>query len=243
MPEQSRRRDHFNFVLMQLLVALAAIAMPSAAQSSTDSKDRSIHSAEASPDLAEPKYTRPSESAKFHAYLFSVIGPLPIVMSSFTAGLHQWTDTPPEWKQGFKGYSRRLGSDFAIPVVQNTARYALAEITHEDTSYYKCKCKGVVPRLGHAALATLTARAGADGHRVFSFPLLVAPYVGTTTAVYGWYPSRYNIKDAFRMGNYSLLGYMGTNISLEFIPQRAISLLAKVHLNSRHGAPDAASQQ
>lgn len=228
---------------MQLFVAFAAISMPSGAQLPPDSKDSSIHGAEASPALAEPKYAQPSEPAKFHAYVFSAIGPLPIVMSSFTAGLHQWTDTPPEWKQGFKGYSRRLGSDFAIPVVQNTARYTLAEITHEDTAYYKCKCSGVMPRLGHAALATLTARAGADGHRVFSFPLLVAPYIGTTTAVYGWYPSRYDIKDAFRMGNYSLLGYMGTNISLEFIPRRAISLLAKVHLNNRHAGPGSGSEK
>ncbi len=242
MPEQNKHRDRFNFVSVQLLVALAAFAMPSAAQS-TDTKAPSIHSMEASPDLAESKYTRPGEPAKFHAYVSSAIGPLPIVASLFTAGLHQWTDTPPEWRQGFKGYGRRLGSDFAIPVVQNTARYALAEITHEDTSYYKCKCKGVVPRLGHAALSTLTARVGADGHRVFSFPQLVAPYVGTTTAVYGWYPGRYDIKDAFRMGNYSLLGYMGTNISLEFIPRWAMSLLAKAHLNIRHVTPDAGSQQ
>ena len=77
---------------------------------------------------------------------------------------------------------------------------------------------------------------------VFVSPL-VAPYVGTTTAVYGWFPSRYNIKDSFRMGNYSMLGYMGTNIILEFIPRKAISLLAKVHLNNRHGAPDTSSQQ
>jgi hypothetical protein len=36
------------------------------------------------------------------------------------------------------------------------------------------------------------------------------------TAVYAWYPNRYNAKDALRMGNYSLLGYVGGNIALEF---------------------------
>jgi hypothetical protein len=79
--------------------------------------------------------------------------------------------------------------------------------------YYRCECKGVFPRLGHAVISTLTARRGEDGHRVFSLPALVAPYAGTMTAVYGWYPGRYDDKDAFRMGNYSLLGYVGGNIA------------------------------
>jgi len=35
--------------------------------------------------------------------------------------------------------------------------------------------------------------------------------------VYGWYPSRYGVKDALRMGNYSLLESAGTNIALEFL--------------------------
>jgi hypothetical protein len=37
------------------------------------------------------------------------------------------------------------------------------------------------------------------------------------TAVYAWFPSRYNAKDGFRMGNYTLLGYAGGNIAKEFI--------------------------
>ena len=64
------------------------------------------------------------------------------------------------------------------------------------------------PRLKHAVISTFTARRGEDGDRVFSFPALIAPYAGTLTAVYGWYPGRYDAKDAFRMGNYSLVGYV-----------------------------------
>ena len=75
---------------------------------------------------------------------------------------------------------------------------------------------GVLPRFGHAVLSTLTARRGDDGHRVFSFVTLVAPYAGTMTAVYGWYPARYDAMDAFRLGNYRLLGYVGQNLFLEF---------------------------
>jgi hypothetical protein len=83
----------------------------------------------------------------------------------------------------------------------------------------------------------LTGRRGADGHRVFSFPALVAPYAGSMTAVYAWYPNRFGAKDAFRIGNYSLLAYAGENISLEFMYSGPHSLLARMHLNNAHGSP------
>jgi hypothetical protein len=90
-------------------------------------------------------------------------------------------------------------------------------------------------------ISTFIARRGEDGHRVFSFPALVAPYAGTMTAVYGWYPDRYNAKDAFRMGNYSLLGYVAGNVALEFLYSGPHSLLHRMHLNNGHGAPDPGS--
>ena len=104
--------------------------------------------------------------------------------------------------------------------------------------YYRCECKGVLPRLGHAVISTLTARRGEDGHRVFSFPALVAPYAGTMTAVYGWYPRRYGAKDALRMGNYNLLQFVGGNIALEFLYRGPHSWLTRMHLNNGHGAPN-----
>jgi hypothetical protein len=57
------------------------------------------------------------------------------------------------------------------------------------------------------------------------------------TAAYGWYPSRYGAKDAFRAGNYSLLAYAGENISLEFLYSGPHSLLSRMHLNNLHGSP------
>jgi hypothetical protein len=53
------------------------------------------------------------------------------------------------------------------------------------------------------------------------------------TAVYAWYPDRYNAKDGFRMGNYTLLGYAGGNIAREFIYGGPHSLL---HMHHGHGA-------
>jgi hypothetical protein len=78
-------------------------------------------------------------------------------------------------------------------------------------------------------LSTVTARHGEDGHRRLSFPALVAPYAGTMTAVYGWYPDRYGAKDGLRMGNYNLLAFMGENLALEFIYGGPHTLFRHIH--------------
>jgi hypothetical protein len=170
-------------------------------------------------------------------YVFDTFGPYPAVGASIAAGINQFSNAPPEWKQGMDGYGNRLGSDFAIAAVGTTTRYGLAQAFKQDTMYYRCDCRGILPRMSHAVISTLTARQGEDGHRVFSIPALVAPYAGSTTAVYGWYPNRFNAKDAFRIGNYNLLAYMGGNIALEFFYSGPHSLLSRMHLNNRHGSP------
>src|ERR1035441_7346699 len=118
---------------------------------------------------------------------------------------------------------------------------SLSEALKQDPLYYRGECNGVFPRLGHAVVSTFTACTGEDGPRVFSFPALVGPYAGSVVAVYVWYPNRYGAKDALRIGNYSLLEYMGGNIALEFLYMSPRSGLSRMHLNSRHGAPDPAA--
>jgi len=215
------------------LTVLPPLAIAQAPGVSGDSSKTPVPPPATQPPLA---YTRPTGKTKFHNYLFDTLGPYPIVGSALVAGIDQADRTPPEWKQGAEGYGKRFGSDFAIAGISTTTRYALAEAFREDTLYYRCECKGLFPRLSHAVISTLTARRGDDGHRVFSFPGLVAPYAGTMTAVYGWYPDRYNAKDAFRMGNYSLLGYIGGNIAIEFLFSGPHSWLSRMHLSKEHGS-------
>jgi hypothetical protein len=188
-------------------------------------------------------YTRPKQTTKLRNYFFDAFGPYPIVGAALVAGINQADNTPREWKQGAEGYGKRFGSAFGIATVSTTTRYTLAQAFKEDTLYYRCACKGVFPRLSHAVISTVTARRGEDGHRVFSSSALVAPYAGTMTAIYGWYPSRHGAQDAFRMGNYSLLGYVAENTALEFLYSGPHSLLSRMHLNDTHRAPDPGSNR
>jgi hypothetical protein len=180
---------------------------------------------------------------KVNNYAFDAFGPYPIAGVTLAAGINQWTNSPPEWGQGVEGFGKRFGSDFAIATIGTTTRYGLAEAFREDTLYYRCECSGTFPRLRHAVISTFTGRRGEDGHRFFSFSALAAPYAGSMIAVYGWYPDRFGAKDAFRMGNYSLLSYVGGNIALEFFYSGPHALISRMHLNNGHGAPDPGPKQ
>jgi hypothetical protein len=229
--------------LLLAIVALAALPVLTRAQSVADSASPSASVSSTTPVRPNLAYTRPGQRTKLRNYLFDTVGPYPIVGAALAAGINQADNTPPEWKQGAEGYGKRFGSDFGIAAVSTTTRYALAEAFREDTLYYRCECKGVFPRMSHAVISTLTARRGEDGRRVFSIPALVAPYAGTMTAVYGWFPGRYDARDALRMGNYSLLGYVGGNLAREFIYGGPHSLLSHMHRHDGHGASNSGSDR
>jgi hypothetical protein len=215
----------------------ALVIVPSNAQLLAASGDPSITAASTRAGQFELTYKRPTQKTKLRNYVFDAYGPYPIFGSALAAGIGQFSNSPPEWGQGSEGFGKRIGSDFGIAATGTTVRYGLAEAFKEDTLYYRCTCTGVLPRLRHAVFSTLTARRGEDGHRVFSVPALLAPYAGSFTAVYGWYPDRFGAKDAFRIGNYTMLAQVGANVGLEFIYSGPHSLLSRLHLNNAHAAP------
>jgi hypothetical protein len=228
--------------LTYALVALATLSPFAMAQEPAGAGSSSATAASVpqgtTPGQPVLTYVRPTEKTKVYNYLFDAFGPYPLAGAAFAAGINQAYTTPPEWKQGFGAFGERFGSNFGIAAITTTTRYGLAEAFREDALYYQCECKGVFRRLGHAVISTLTARRGDDGHREFSVPAVVSPYMGTMAAVYGWYPNRYGYKDAFRMGNYTLLGFLGENIATEFLYGGPHSLLSRLHLNKSHGAPN-----
>lgn len=240
-PRSTRTTEMHALLVVLLMANLAALAEPAKAQPIPDSGTASSIVAGNPPAQPGQVYTRPTQKTKLRNYLFDAFGPYPIIGAAFAAGISQAHNAPPEWKQGATGYFKRYESIFAIAAVSTTTRYALAEALKEDTLYYRCDCKGAFPRLRHAVISTFTARRGDDGHLVFSVPGLVAPYAGSMTAIYGWYPGRYDAKDAFRIGNLNLLAHVGGNIALEFIHSGPRSFLSRMHLNNEHAVPNPGS--
>jgi hypothetical protein len=224
--------------MLSAVTLLATAALPARSQSPRYSGDSSGVAPSTTTGQLDLTYERPTQRTMIANYGFDAFGPYPIVGAGAAAGINQLSNAPPEWKQGALGYGKRFGSDYGIAAIGTTARYGLSEAFKEDAMYYRCECRGFLPRLRHAAISTLTARRGADGHHVFSFPALVSPYAGSMIAVYVWFPDRFGAKDAFRMGNYTMLGVVGGNIALEFFYSGPHSLLSRMHLNNAHGSPE-----
>ena len=170
-------------------------------------------------------------ASAFHHFTTDSVGPYPIFLAVATAGIHQATNNPPDWHQGFSALSERFGSNMGITATGNAVRYGLAYATDLNLNFEKCRCTGVVPRIGHAFRSAAVARRR-DGSSMLSFPNLIAPYAATTVAVYAWYPARYDIRDALRMGNYNLLNTVAANIAFEFIPTTVERFLHHLHLAS-----------
>ncbi len=231
--------------MVVLLLAIAGFAALPLTKAQTlvglEDSPGTVASASSTHELPDLTYRPPTQKMKLRNYVFDTVGPYPIVGAALAAGINQADNAPPEWKQGAEGYAKRFASDFGIAAVSTTTRYALSEAFKEDTLYYRCECTGFFPRLSHAVISTFTARRGEDGHRVFSIPDLIAPYAGSMTAVYAWYPDRYNYKDGFRIGNYSLLGYIGGNIAQEFLTHGSHSLLSRMHLSNAQPVPTTGS--
>lgn len=218
---------------------LGALASAGKAQSADVALYSSSKATPSSPSSIRPHpdltYVRPTEKMKLRTYLFDAFGPYPILGAAFVGALNQADKTPPEWGQGAGAFGQRFGSNLGIATVTTTTRYALAEAFREDTVYYRCECTGLFQRLRHALVSTVTARRGEDGHRRLSFPAIVAPYAGTMTAVYAWYPERYGAKDGLRMGNYNLLAFAGDNLALEFIYGGPHTLFSRFHRGTSFG--------
>jgi hypothetical protein len=220
------------FVVVLLGISAAPRQLNAQGPSGASGASTTPSSQDASSKHAAPgtisSYTKPTEGRKFHNYLFDSFGPYAIAEAAIGGAITQGRNSPPEWGQGWDAYGQRVGSTFGISLVTTTTRYALAEVFREDSIYYRCDCSGIFPRLGHALISTITARRGEDGHRVFSFPSLAAPYAGSMTAVLGWYPSRYEPMDGFRLGNFNLATEAGKNVLLEFVYGGPHTMLGKM---------------
>lgn len=229
-PIESKHRRRLTPLLGAVLLAALGPSAHGQTQGGTGTPSTAGAPAQSAKTGAEASapYVRPTEKTKIQNYFLDSFGLYPLVGAGVAAGINQFNNSPPEWGQGAEGYGDRYASNLGINLVATTTRYGLAEIFREDTIYYACECRGFFPRFGHALASTFLARKGEDGHRVFSFPKIAAPYAGTMTAALGWYPARYSEMDGFRMGNYLIAAYAGGNLLREFILGGPHALIKKM---------------
>lgn len=136
---------------------------------------------------------------------------------AFVAGVRQWSDEPPEWQQGMKGYGRRYGTSFARNVLRDSIEYGGGALLGEDPRYEQCRCRGVMPRVTHAAVSAVLSR-DREGNQVLAVARLTGMFAASMTSV-AWYPERYTVLgDGVRWGTLSVGFKAGFNVFREYWP-------------------------
>ncbi len=195
--------------LMSLLILTAAV---STVFPQDDVNDTDVQKAQ--PPSADYKF--PTAEKRFKRFVNETAGPRALLGAGISAGFQQIDNSPPEWRKNGTGYLRRFSSNLGINAIKSTTRYALSEALGQDPQYVKCECRGVSNRAAYALKSGFTAR-NRSGKTVFSPPKVVAPFVGSVTAVKVWYPERHTWKDGFRRGGYGLAFDVGFNLVREFV--------------------------
>ena len=226
----NRRLSRFRMIKSQLrqvlqpFIVVAAVGLL-ASSASAQPPNRGTQNNKQIPGGQLPGYVRPNFAKRFRTYTDNTFGAIRMVRVVSGAAWSQADYVPPEWGQGWGAYGERFASHLGVDFIDGGTTFALSEALRDDTTYYSCPCKGVWRRMKYALVASITARKGTDGHRVFSIPAVASPYAGSFGSL-AWYPRRYGPKDAFRTGNYDLLNGIGATVALEFLNP----LLRKIHI-------------
>jgi hypothetical protein len=158
-----------------------------------------------------------TEKKRFHFYLLSVGGPVPILGEAMGAGISQWENSPHEWGQGWNSYGERFGSNLAYNGIRQTISYGTSIVFHEDNRYFASHKKGFWARTGYAALSTVVAQ-HPDGKRAFSVSA-VTGVVGASAISSIWGPPSWKgVGNIAGNAGISFAATAGFNIVREFLP-------------------------
>jgi hypothetical protein len=145
-------------------------------------------------------YFQPTEQQQIRAYIHETYGVRGVVKTTVRATIGQIRDKPVGWGQDFPGFAQRFGSEAGITAIDGTTRLGLETVFHEDTRYIRCHGCSAGAKIENAFLAEVSARHGADGHRLVSLTPVVSSLSGSLIAQAAWYPPGNTRGDAFVHG-------------------------------------------
>ncbi len=166
-----------------------------------------------------PDYQPLTSAQRWDRYFNGTLLSSTLYGASFGAALvdHLHHD-PPEWRQGFAGYTRRSASEYGLHVIDATVHQGAAAALGYDPRYRHCDCSGFFRRSAHAIKWSFVTRNSA-GQTRFDLPVMAGSYGGGMLSTM-WYPHRYNaLSDGVRVGNKEVGLHVGLNILHEFGPE------------------------
>ncbi len=218
-PSITVRPRTFRLVICCTLLLLAGI--PLLAQQPVTGEDPGpVFTATPSPLL--PVRSKPIAKFTFHDrvqdYWLSTYQPSSLIFVAGEAAYDQATNYPPEWKQGWNAYGKRVLSDAGILVTSDTIRFGVAALDHEDPRYVPCDCprRAIFRRVGHVFLRSVVSPRDGGGS-TFAFSRMAGAY-GAGFVANTWYPAGHsNLRNAAYLGTFTVVTGTGANLLREFI--------------------------
>ncbi|MBZ5726994.1 MAG: hypothetical protein LAP87_18605 [Acidobacteriia bacterium] len=139
------------------------------------------------PSAKPPGFVPMTEGERLRQYLKDTFHPISLVSSAAAAGIGQWRDTPPEWKQGGEGFGKRFASSYAEHIVRETMLFGASSVLQEDNRWFPSERQGAGARIGYAVESTFLAHRN-DGTRRLSFSH-IGSFVGAAFVSRLWQPA------------------------------------------------------
>ena len=175
---------------------------------------------------------------KFTLLEEQVFGPRSTVITGLAAGIRtarEPSSYPQAWSDGKGAFARHFGDNYARHAAQNTARFVVSALRHEDPRYLPAASGSVLGRALHAA-GFAFADCNDGGHRT----LAVANFAGAAAS--GLVGDAY-LPDGFRDATHtrqralvSLASMAGRNLAQEFAPD-ITRVLRRFHIGHGAGIP------
>ena len=162
-----------------------------------------------------------SFKTKENTWLVQSFGPRALASPMISAGIRMARPNhnyPPEWRDGMDGFARQYGSSLGTKFAGNTARFAVAALTHEDYRYRPSESKEFGARVFHAVGYIFVDQSDQGKPR-----LALANFAGAAAGGFvpnAWLPDGFNTwqDGAKRMGT-KFGGFAIQDVLREFAPE------------------------
>ncbi len=182
----------------------------------------------------ERKLVAMNRRQREHVYLQQTLTtPSAYFKRMFEAGVDQLRNNPPQWPQGWGGYSERFASREGQFISANTlAALGNAKLKYE-ARYDQCKCNGFWPRTRHAILRNFLTYDETERNLHPQWALYGGAFGGGLISS-AWKP---HPRTPFADAGYGVLGQAGYGALLNFFTEFAGDVNRKIEAKMRQGRP------
>jgi hypothetical protein len=171
----------------------------------------------------EPHPEPLTTAMKFHLAYKSLTSPVFFVRTAAWAGVQQAADTPAQWRQGAKGYGKRVGAGFADATTEGLIGNAiLPSLLHQDPRYFYEGSGTKKSRALHAILAAFICK-GDNGKTQPNYSTWGGSLISSSIGL-SYYPSSdRNAQHVFKNFGIGIGLHVGGGLVQEFILDKLTS--------------------